>query len=431
MTPQTVPATSLEQFLLLNFSAPPDAKTVSEIASVYKTTPEVVQSAVRQFVPQRSVAPPAVLRPRGFDTVASAFRQHGHVLKPTKKGFITRCPFHQDRRPSLQISRAPDDGRVALLRCHSCKRKAAELLPLVGLRAADCFPDDRTACARPMREIVTEYPYVMMAGDLVATKARYRDRFSGKQFGWRVGNRWRLTDSEKAVLPLYRERDLIEESTVYLVEGEKAADRLWEAGLPATCGPHGAGTWEPRWTESLRLLGAQHVVILTDHDAAGSAHGELVASALHANQIDVRVVALPNLVRGEDVYDWLVGGGTVEDLEAIVASTTAWSPGLAERQRIERQQKRWREKKQRQRQKRRERVPLCSSDTRDVPLRSQERQDVPPVPLSPLRSISIVTSKEVDSRYVSSDVEALSETREGGASVIEISTSICREIHQG
>ncbi len=390
---------TLEQYLLQHFSTPPDAATIADIAALYCTTPEAVRTAVRRIVPQCPISQPPVAvepsRPRGFDAVVSAFRQHGHVLKATRKGFVTRCLLHQDRRGSLIINRAPDDARVALLHCHSCKKKPGQLLAPVGLTAADCFPDDLRKRTRPVREIVAEYPYVSMSGVPVATKVRYRDRFNAKRFGWRVGDRWRLTDEEKAALPLYRERDLIECSTAYLVEGEKAADRLWEVGLPATCAPHGAEIWEQRWTENLCFLGVQHVVILIDNDPPGRSHGELVARTLQAAQIRVQVVALPMLKSGEDVYDWLVGG-TVEDLEAIVASTPAWSPGLVERQRIEAQRKRWREKKQRQREKRRGRVPLRSSNTRDVPLRSQQRPDVPPVPVSPLRTISIETSKEDD-----------------------------------
>lgn len=367
------------------------------------------------------------VRPRGFDAVAAAFRQHGHVLKVTKTGFITRCPLHLDRRASLSINRAPDDARVALLYCHSCrKREPKWYLAPVGLGPTDSFPDDLTAQTPAVREIVAEYPYITMAGVEVATKTRYRDRFSARRFAWRVGNRWRLTDAEKADLPLYRECDLIECETVYLVEGEKAADRLWEDRLPATCAPFGARSWDSRWTENLRLLGVQHVVILTDNDAAGRAHGELVATALHAVQIRVQVVALPTLKPGEDVYDWLAAGNTADELEAITTSAVAWFPGLSERQRIEAQQKRWREKKQRQRQKRLERVPLRSSDTNDVPLRSQ---DVPPVPLSPLRTMYRVTSKDLSSEYVpTEELVPPPEVLTTEDQQISISISICREI---
>jgi hypothetical protein len=278
-------------------------------------------------------------RPRGFDAVVAAFRQHGHELKSTRDGYRVRCPLasmHRrgDRRPSLHINRAPD-GRTAFVYCHVCKKeRTAKIVAAVGLVLADLFPDDLTAQRSRRRESLAEYPYVSMAGELVATKVRYRDTFHPKRFAWKVGDRWKLTDAERRALPLYRERDLVQCETAYIVEGEKAVDAL--GTIPATCAPHGAGVWEARWTDSLRLLSVQHVVILVDHDAAGAAHGELVAAALHAATIDVRVVALPGLTAGQDVVDWLALGHTISELEAIAAATPRWVPGRAERERADR-----------------------------------------------------------------------------------------------
>jgi hypothetical protein len=340
----------------------PDGGWFYDVAQIYATSPDVVEQLFRarwESPPPRarlSLPPsdPTLSRPRGFEAVVAAFRRHGHELKPNARGgWRTRCPLHRDRRPSLEINRG-DDGRANVF-CHSCRRpKSKAIIAAVGLTWADCFVDGGVH-RQPVRVVLAEYPYTAMAGTYVATKVRYRDGASGKRFGWRVGQRWSLTVAEKATVPLYREQDLIECTTVYVVEGELAADRLWSDGLAATCGAHGAGKWEPRWTENLRLLGAEHVVILTDHDAAGRAHGELVASALHDAQIAVRVVALPGLARGEDVVDWLARGGTAEGLAAIAAVTPVWSPGLAEQQRVERQRAKWKTKKANQRLRRRER----------------------------------------------------------------------------
>ena len=43
------------------------------------------------------------------------FRSHGHVLKASGKGFVCRCPFHEDDKPSLSIS--PEKG---LWQCFGC-----------------------------------------------------------------------------------------------------------------------------------------------------------------------------------------------------------------------------------------------------------------------------------------------------------------------
>jgi hypothetical protein len=407
--PATLAGFIQERLPLFNGETPDDG-WIEDVAEMYRTT----TAAVRQAIGSLSVAPVAprvsdrmqeTSRPRGFEAVISRFRQHGHTLQPNRKGSVTRCPLHPDHRPSLQISRG-HDGITALVYCHSCgKSKTKLILAAVGLTMADLFPTDQVIRARAPIEVLATYPYVTLDGKPIATKVRYRDNFSNKRFGWRVGDRWKLTEAAREALGLYREPDLIDSSTIYVVEGEKAADRLWEEGLPATCGPHGAGSWDPRWSRSLSVVGARHAVILTDHDAAGRAHGELVAAAiagLAEERIAVKVVALPDLKAGQDVCDWLAAGHTIEDLENVVAATPGWTPELLEQQRIEQQRKRWREKKRRQRQARRLRsgtvpVPVRMSDETGVPLRMSEPEpSSPPRPLSPrppCERISVIPSK--------------------------------------
>ena len=134
----------LEERLPLFHDEPPDEDWVYGLAQVYTTTPETVWRAVRQRMPAAPTEPPAAvwvrppdapipgppverlperLRPRGFDEVVARFRQHGHQLKTSRGGFITRCPLHRDCRPaSLQISCSRRDGRTALVFCHSCRK---------------------------------------------------------------------------------------------------------------------------------------------------------------------------------------------------------------------------------------------------------------------------------------------------------------------
>lgn len=54
------------------------------------------------------------------------------------KGWVARCPAHDDRQPSLSIDEG-DDGRV-LLHCHAgCTAQA--IVEAVGLNLADLMPD--------------------------------------------------------------------------------------------------------------------------------------------------------------------------------------------------------------------------------------------------------------------------------------------------
>jgi len=54
------------------------------------------------------------------------------------KGWIARCPSHDDKRPSLAITEG-DDGRI-LMYCRSNQCRPADILASVGLSIADLFP---------------------------------------------------------------------------------------------------------------------------------------------------------------------------------------------------------------------------------------------------------------------------------------------------
>ena len=127
---------------------------------------------------------------------------------------------------------------------------------------------------------------------------------------------------------------------VYVVEGEKAVDRLRSLGLVATCGPAGASSWKRESSFELLSAGCRELVILADHDQAGERHAERVAVDITAVESDgsiaVKVVHLPGLAPSGDVVDFLEAGrDDLDDLLAVVAQTPAWSPGLRERQRTE------------------------------------------------------------------------------------------------
>jgi hypothetical protein len=124
---------------------------------------------------------------------------------------------------------------------------------------------------------------------------------------------------------------IAEGQTVYIVEGEKAADRLWQEGVPATTNARGAG----KWTHELNpYFAGARVVVLPDIDPqsknsktgellfhdngdpklAGQDHGHAVAGYLEDIAKDVRYVELPDVPLKGDVVDWLDGGGDIDQL---------------------------------------------------------------------------------------------------------------------
>ena len=112
-------------------------------------------------------------------------------------------------------------------------------------------------------------------------------------------------------------------ATVWIVEGEKDADRLGSLGLLATTSPMGAGKWH--LVDSSPLHG-RPCVIIADNDDTGRKHVQQAAADLYGKAASVKTLELPGLPERGDVSDWLDQGGTVEQLVALAAAAPAWLP---------------------------------------------------------------------------------------------------------
>jgi len=133
---------------------------------------------------------------------------------------------------------------------------------------------------------------------------------------------WRWSTKDIAKVP-YRLPELLaspRDRPVYIVEGEKDADRLAAAGFVATTNPGGAGKWLTTMSPHLR---GRRVVILPDNDDAGRSHADDVRRKLLGIAEDVRVLPLPHLPDKGDVSDWLANGGSPEALAAMAENTHA------------------------------------------------------------------------------------------------------------
>jgi DNA primase len=79
---------------------------------------------------------------------------------------------------------------------------------------------------------------------------------------------------------------------VYIVEGEKDADRLAKDGLVATTNAGGAGKFRD---ELKQWFKDRDVVILPDNDEAGHKHAADIARRLRNVARRIRVVVLPEI----------------------------------------------------------------------------------------------------------------------------------------
>ena len=105
-------------------------------------------------------------------------------------------------------------------------------------------------------------------------------------------------------------------------EGEKDVDTLSSLNLPAfTFG--GVGDGLPAGIE--HYLTDRHVVIPADNDDPGRKHAEKKAElAERAKAASIRIVHFPELPAKGDVSDFIVNGGTVEELDARINAAPLW-----------------------------------------------------------------------------------------------------------
>lgn len=212
-----------------------------------------------------------------------------------------RCPFHEDRTPSLSVHR-----KTGLWYCFAgC-----------GSGTAEAFAARRGVTPPPRDAQTPEavYDYQDEAGRLLFQVVR----FPGKRFRQRRpdgldGWRWNLQGVRRV---LYRLPGFLAGGDpVYIVEGEKDAETLQARGFTATTNPGGAGKWRDDYSPALR---DRLCVLLPDQDEPGRRHMEAVARAVGLYAARVVVLDLPGLPDKGDVSDWFAQGHTPEELQVLI-----------------------------------------------------------------------------------------------------------------
>lgn len=239
------------------------------------------------------------------------------------------CPAHDDKRASLSVTEK--DGKVLVYCQAGCSTEA--VLDAVGLKLSDLFteagPTPRMSGngRRPKGKgrLIECYTYANEAGELLYEVCRFEPKdFKQRRPDGAGGWLWNLQGIEPVIYRLPAVREAVRRGEViYIVEGERDVHSLEALGLTATCNSGGAGKWKPQYSET--LAGAK-VCILPDNDGPGRKHGIQVANSLHGKASSVKVIELPGLAEKQDVSDWLAGGGTREELLALVEQAEEWQP---------------------------------------------------------------------------------------------------------
>lgn len=242
-----------------------------------------------------------------------------------------RCPFHEDRSPSLSVNL--DKGTW---KCFAGCGEGG--LIDFEMKFSSC---DRETAKNRIGEVIGE-PVFRGTGEQPEAIYQYRDaqgavvfekmRYPGKRFVQRKPNGkggydYKLGDISK---PLYRLPELLVANQIVICEGEKDCDNVMRAfgekassqHLAATTNFDGAGKWNSR--DSMFFAGKK-VVILPDQDEIGRKHAQRVAESIYPYVVGIRVVELPGLEDHGDVSDYLKTH-SADALIAEIRRAPQWRP---------------------------------------------------------------------------------------------------------
>lgn len=214
------------------------------------------------------------------------------------------CPTHGaghgDRNESLYISKGNLDN--ILIYCQAgCDKH--DILDAVGLKMSDLFADVDKPKDEPyqraidwlirhdanIEKLVTVYDYSYGRYQDGLQKLRFKTKDGGKTFRWIMPNskdskgaKWLLNRS--GAEPRLYVAGNIDDSTVYVVEGEKDADTLHDiTGYTAVSAENGAqktgegSKWKQEYSDQLT---GKKVYVLWDHDEVGEDFADITAAKL-------------------------------------------------------------------------------------------------------------------------------------------------------
>ena len=164
----------------------------------------------------------------------------------------------------------------------------------------------KTRKAAPVDELgpaTAKWEYLDATGSLIAVVYRYDPPGKRKEFRPWDAQRRKMAPPDPR--PLYNQPGILGASTVILVEGEKSAQALIDAGICATTAMHGAHApvdktdWSP--------LAAKTVLIWPDNDPSGMQYAQAAAqAALQAGAVSSEILMPPaNRPPGWDAADAL------------------------------------------------------------------------------------------------------------------------------
>lgn len=234
-------------------------------------------------------------------------------VKKTSTGWTADCPCAGHKTPKEHLG-IMDKGSKAVLTCFNTHSEE-EIANALGYESA--YYNNDTNRQITQKHEVAHYDYKDADGNLVYQVVRYEPKtFNQRKPDGKDGWIYKL---DGVTTVLYHLPEILQAkaqgATIFICEGEKDVETLWNNSLIATCNPMGAGKWKPQYTEA--LTGAKQIVIIPDKDDAGRQHGRMILQALIGKVASIKVLELPG-DSVKDSTDWFNNGGSQLDLLELV-----------------------------------------------------------------------------------------------------------------
>lgn len=224
-----------------------------------------------------------------FERIVEAIQRNGQIVRPRgDRQASAQCPAHEDRDPSLSLTRI--EGSV-LVHCHGgCDTD--DVLAALGMTKGDLYDEPAGAT------------YSYDDGRVVHRSPEKRFRQSGNTKGTPV--LYRLDAVKTAVLA---------GQTIYLVEGEKDVLAIESIGHVATTTPQGASNVDKA---DLSPLHGAHVVAIVDKDDPGRKWAAKVATLLDGTAASL---TFKEALTGKDAADHIAADHDLDDLVDLHVET--------------------------------------------------------------------------------------------------------------
>jgi len=217
------------------------------------------------------------------------------------------CPAHNDRNPSLSVSAGIEKDTV--LHCH-----------------AGCdFNDITKVLLKRVKKLEEDYYYQDKNKFIIGRVRRVYDDNGNKNFYQQTAEKpnidpnaivWKNGSNADFKNTPYRLPEVLEAikagRRVFVVEGEKDANRLFSEGEIATCNSQGAGKWSTAHSRALK--GCKRVFVIADNDDTGIKHAWKVHDELENIVTKVTVHRSPFT---KDISDHLDFGHKLREIEEI------------------------------------------------------------------------------------------------------------------